>query len=65
MKNALDLKSTEHLLRAIEKAKSRKMTRQEMDEQRVSFVYSAMSENSHVTRARVREILIEKEGVRR
>jgi len=51
------------LLRELEQAASKKMTAEEVREQRVSFVYSAMGSTSQMTRDRVRQVLDEKEGV--
>jgi len=56
------LKTNADLLSALEKASSRKMTRAELEEQRVSFVVSSMSSDSNITRDRVKQLLSAHEG---
>lgn len=57
-----ELETDTVLLRALHQAKDRKMTAQEVEEQRVSFIVSSVSEKSHVTREQIRELLNEREG---
>jgi hypothetical protein len=58
----LTLKTNQKLLSAVERAASRKMTSEELREQRVSFVYGSMDSSSSVTRDRVRQMLLDQEG---
>jgi hypothetical protein len=53
----LNRKSDPRVLERLERAAQRKPTPSELFEQRVSFVYSAMSENGGATRERVRELV--------
>ena len=57
-----DLKTPEQLLSALRAASSRKPTPEELLKQRISFIMSALSEHSSVTRAQVTEILAHQEG---
>lgn len=52
----------QRLLDALKKAAGRKMTSEEVREQRVSFVMSAIAEDSDVSRADVERIIDEREG---
>ena len=58
----LSLKTSESLLSAVRAAATRKMTSDELLEQRVSFVYGSMDSSSVVTRERVRQMLLEQGG---
>ena len=58
----LSLKTSEALLSAVRVAGARKMTTDELLEQRVSFVYGSMDSSSAVTRERVRQMLLEQGG---
>ena len=53
----LSLKSGEAALSTLKAAANRKPSTNELFEQRVSFVYSAMSGKSGVSRERVRELV--------
>lgn len=55
-------RTDQRLLEALRKASTRRLSQAELEEQRVSFVYSAMSERAHVTRDQVREILKDQRG---
>ena len=58
MSNAfLSLKGDQSVLSTLQAAANRKPSADELFEQRVSFVYSAMSEKSGVSRERVRELV--------
>lgn len=50
------------LLDALKKAAGRKMTAAQVREQRISFVMSAVTEGSEVSRADVEKIIDEREG---
>ena len=50
------------LLRALEEAKGHHMSADELQEQRVSFIYGAMSSESCVTREQIRDVLEKKAG---
>jgi hypothetical protein len=58
----LSLKTSEKLLDAVRAASRRKMTSDEILEQRVSFVYGSMDAASAVTRDRVRQMILDQEG---
>jgi SpoU rRNA methylase family enzyme len=58
----LSLKTDEQLLAAVRVAGNRRMTPDEMLEQRVSFVYGSMDAKSAVTRERVRQMLLDAQG---
>jgi hypothetical protein len=57
-----DLKTDAGLLKRLEQAAHHKMTREELHQQRVSFILGAMSKDSTVTRHQVEEILAKGEG---
>ena len=52
-----ELKTSPSLLQALERATTRQPTRDELFEQRVSFVYGSVDSKSSVTREQVRHIL--------
>jgi len=58
-----ELRSSSKLLRALESAALRHPTRDELFEQRVSFVYGSMDSKSGVTREMVRQLILNQEGV--
>ncbi len=60
--NMLEIKTSEHLLSALTKSASKKLTPHEMLEQRVSFVYGSISAASGVTREQVKRVIVEREG---
>lgn len=53
----LSLRGDEHILDTLRAAAQHKQTPAEVFEQRVSFVYSAMSERSGVSREQVRQLV--------
>ena len=57
-----DLKTDQDFLKALREASQEKQTTDEILEQRVSFVYSSMKPEGHVTKAEIRRALVEKEG---
>ena len=57
-----ELRSSSTLLRALENASRRHPTRDELFEQRVSFVYGSMDSKSGVTREQVRQLILNQEG---
>ena len=62
--NIQDLKTDPSVLSALEQAAARKATPQEIFEQRVSFVFSSLSESSGATREHVKQVIREQqEGV--
>lgn len=64
MGNAMDnLHTSQSLLEALERAARRKLTPQEVNEQRVSFIASAVKPSETLTKARISEILREQEGI--
>lgn len=58
-----DLKTDQVLLGRLEQAARHQMTKEELHQQRVSFILSAMSATSTVTRNQVEEILAKGDGV--
>jgi len=60
----LSLKSDQSVLSTLRAAARRTVSADELFEQRVSFVYSAMSDKSGVSRDRVRELVSRHEGSR-
>jgi hypothetical protein len=58
----VDPKTNESLLSALREASQRKMSHQEIQAQKVSFVYGSISPKSSVTRERIRQLLAEQEG---
>ncbi len=58
-----DIKTDPELLALIEKARTYKMTPEEVFEQRVSFVFGMLSSRSKLTRDDVRRHLINMNGV--
>jgi hypothetical protein len=60
-----NLKTPDSLLTALQKAASRPLSAEEIEEQRISFIMGSLSETSSVTRARVQEVLAQQEGKRR
>lgn len=61
--NFTGLKSSPQVLNALERAASRRPTSAELLEQRVSFVFGTIDRDNGVTRERVRELLLEQQGV--
>lgn len=58
----LGLKTDPALLNKLKGAAARKSSQDEIFEQRVSFVFGSMKENSGVTRERVRRVILEQDG---
>lgn len=61
--NVLSLKTDAELLKAIERAASKKLSAHEIQEQRVSYVYGSMGNKNSVTREHVRQIIRAQEGM--
>lgn len=59
----LELKTSDSLLNALHEACLKKLSAQEILEQRVSFVFGSLGADSSVTREKVRQILVEQDGV--
>lgn len=57
-----EVRTDPRLLEVLREAAGRSMTAAEVREQRISFVMSAMSEGSEVSRAEVGRIIDEREG---
>jgi hypothetical protein len=57
-----NLKTKESTLQALERASRNPPTPEEMKKQRVSFIMGSLNKDSHVTRAKIQEILAEQEG---
>ncbi len=64
MHNSIEnLKTSEDLLAKIQKASMHKLTREDILEQKVSFVYGSIdSQNNHLTREQVRDLIMSHEG---
>ncbi len=63
MGNDNGLRTDPKLLDAMKAAAARKLTPEEMRNQRVSFVYGSLGSKSEVTRARVKELIEQQEGI--
>lgn len=57
-----DIRTDEALLRALEKAASRKPTTEQLNRQRLSFVMGALPSDSTMTREEVQSILDRQDG---
>lgn len=57
-----NLKTKETLLRTLRRAGAKKLSAEELQKQRVSFVIGSLSAESSVTRAQVKEVLANFEG---
>ena len=62
MRDFLALKSSDGLLNALRSAKDRKPSADELFEQRVSFVFSAMGPQNGATREQVRQAILDQGG---
>ena len=60
-----ELKTDANLLRALQRASTRKPTAEELRQQRVSFIMGLLKENSGVTRSRIQEVLAKQDGTDR
>lgn len=61
-RNFFNIQTSSELLGALQGATQRRQTASELLEQRVSFVYGSMSQESGVTREQVRKLILEQEG---
>ncbi|ANK73585.1 hypothetical protein FA04_13735 [Ensifer adhaerens] len=57
-----NLKTKDTLLRTLRRAGSKKLSFEELQQQRVSFVIGSLSAESNVTRAQVKEVLANFQG---
>ena len=57
-----ELKTSDTLLAALRNNSTRSLSSQELHDQRVSFILGSLKETSHVTRARVDEVLAHQGG---
>ena len=62
MDSVSSLKPGAQLLEAIRQSSSRKLSSDEILEQRISFVYGSMHADNGVTRERVRQVILEQVG---
>lgn len=60
--SATILRTDPNLLKALEKAASKKLTPSEIFEQRVSFVFGSIDSKSGITRERVKQVIRDQEG---
>lgn len=58
----IDLKTDQNLLRALQEASQRKQTPQEVQAQRISFVYGSMKSDNSLTREQVKKIVVRQDG---
>lgn len=58
----LNLKTDSSLLKALKKASSEKPDAKELLEQRVSFIFGSLDEDSPMTHEQIKQILDEQEG---
>jgi len=58
-----ELRTSEALLRKLQDAVRRKQTRQEIDRQRISFVYGSMSFSSDITKEEVESLVNQQAGI--
>jgi phage antirepressor YoqD-like protein len=58
----LAIKTSPDLLRKLRNAQPKKSSAHDILEQRVSYVFGALAQDSGVTRERVRQVLIEQAG---
>lgn len=63
MDNLLLLKSSDEVLAALKSAAHSKQTAEQINEQRVSFIYGSIKEHGTITRAQIKDILSEKQGI--
>ena len=59
-----ELKTKESTLRALKKAARRRLTPDEIQKQRVSFVMGSLDAKSPITREKVERLLAEQRGVK-
>ena len=57
------IKTNEKVVNALKAAAGRKMTAEELREQKASFIYGMLSADSGVTKAQIKEFVKEHEGV--
>lgn len=57
-----DLKTKESTLKSLQRAAQTPSTPEALRRQRISFIMGSLNNESHVTRAQVREILAKQEG---
>ncbi len=60
--NLLAIRTSPDLLNKLRTATPKRATASDLLEQRVSFVYGSMAQDSGVTRERVRQVLLEQAG---
>lgn len=57
-----DLKTSADLLRALEDATRRELTSEEVNNQRVSFIFGSLKDDNNITKQRIREVLARNTG---
>lgn len=60
----MDLKTDDHLLQMLKKSAAHRPNSDELQKQRVSFVYGLMNNSSEMTKSRIQEVLAEHDGLR-
>lgn len=58
----LAMKTNANLLKAIQRVSSRKLSQEEITEQRVSFVFGSMDAKNGVTKEHVRQVILNQSG---
>jgi hypothetical protein len=59
-----ELKTKDSTLEALKQAAGRKLTREEIRKQRVSFIMGSLDAKSPITREKVERLLAEQQGVK-
>jgi hypothetical protein len=59
-----ELKTKESTLRALEKGAGRRLTAEEIQKQRISFIVGSLDAKSPITREKVERLLAERRGVK-
>ena len=59
---ALNLKTDDSLLSALRNAATKKQTANEIQEQRISFVFGSLDSDSDVTKEQIRQIISAEKG---
>lgn len=63
MDSLLSLKSSDKMLADLKNAANSKQTAEQINEQRISFIYGSVKESANITRAKIKDILSEKQGI--
>ena len=61
--NAFTFRTDERLRNAIKRASSKKLSSEDLLEQRISFVFGSLGRDSNMTKDHVRQVVLEQGGV--